>query len=164
MENNFSTFAKTLKLQILQNMPTNQTQKPNFIKNFLDWFALKPQLDQKIERIQFSERDVWMTHLGTNIGFEIDGKKAQLLRPCIVYKKLSHQTALVIPLTHTVKNGNWYSPSNVKNEAGSYCLHQIKMIDVKRFKYRIERISEKDFAKLIIDFNEFISQKNYPPE
>ena len=135
-----------------------------FIKNFTNWFELKPELDKKLKRIQFSQRDVWVTHLGTNIGFEIDGKKSQLLRPCLVYKKLSHQTALVIPVTHTVKNGSWYSPSSVKNEAGSYCLHQIRMVDAKRFKYRMERISEKDFAKLESGFNEFINPKNYPPK
>lgn len=129
-----------------------------FIKNFLYWFKLKPKIDEKSNRIQFSQRDVWMAHFGVNIGFEIDGKNEQALRPCIVFKKLSHQTALVIPLTHTIKTGTWYSPSRVKKQAGSYCLNQVRMIDAKRFKYRLERVSEKDFDKLKKDFTNFIDK------
>ena len=45
-----------------------------FVKKFTDWFELKPKIDQKLRSIQFSQRDVWMVHLGTNIGFEIDGQ------------------------------------------------------------------------------------------
>ncbi|MEI6728464.1 MAG: type II toxin-antitoxin system PemK/MazF family toxin [bacterium] len=127
-----------------------------FVKNFADWFELKPKIDQKLLSIQFSQRDVWMVHLGTNIGFEIDGKNQEKLRPCIVYKKLSHQTALIIPLTSTLKNTNWYSKSFIKKQKGSYCLNQIRMIDVKRLKYRIERVTEQDFAKLAEDFMNFI--------
>jgi len=129
----------------------------NFIKNFVDWFKIKPKLDAKAERIQFSQREIWMVHLGVNVGFEIDGKNQEKLRPCLIYKKLSHQTALIIPLTSTLKDSSWYSKSFVKNQEGRYCLNQIRMVDSKRLKYRVERVSEQDFKKVAEDFMNFIS-------
>lgn len=93
-----------------------------------------------------------------NIGFEIDGKKHEHLRPVVIFKKLSNQTALVIPLTSKLKDGSWYSPSFVNNQEGRFCLNQIRMIDAKRLSYRIERLGEPDFNKLLDDFNNFIQK------
>jgi mRNA interferase MazF len=128
----------------------------SFVKNFIEWFKLKPQLDEHKQRPLFQEREVWMCHLGANIGFEIDGKNKDALRPAIVFKKLSGNTLLIIPLTSSLKNGSWYSPSFVKNQEGRYCLNQIKMIDAKRLKYEIERIDQNDFSRLRQDFQKMI--------
>ncbi len=46
----------------------------SFIKNFLDWFTLKPKLDQKNIRPLFNEREIWWCSIGINIGCETDGK------------------------------------------------------------------------------------------
>ena len=127
-----------------------------FIKNFLDWFKIKPKLHDEKQRPLFQEREVWMCHLGSNIGFELDGKQKEHLRPIIVFKKLSKNTLLVIPLSSHQKNGTWYSPSFIKNREGRYCLNQIRMIDSKRLKYWIEQITSDDFAKLKKDFDNFL--------
>jgi mRNA-degrading endonuclease toxin of MazEF toxin-antitoxin module len=139
-------------------MAENSTQKPNFFKNFLDWFSLKPKLDKYKRSPLFNEREVWYCHLGTNIGFELDGKKTELLRPAIVFKKLSKDTLLIIPLTKTLKNGSWYSPSFIQNKEGRFCLNQIKMIDSKRLKYKIAQIDDKDFEKLKQDFDKMLKK------
>jgi len=56
-------------------MPTNQKQKPNFIKNFLNWFNLKSQLDQNNHKPpSVSEGQIWWCYLGENIGTEVSGK------------------------------------------------------------------------------------------
>jgi mRNA-degrading endonuclease toxin of MazEF toxin-antitoxin module len=123
-----------------------------FLKNFIDWFQLKPQINTNKKRPMFQEREVWMCHLGANIGFEIDGKKSEHLRPVIVFKKLSKETFLAIPISSGSKTGSWYSPSSVHGRAGRFCLNQIRMIDAKRLKYWIERIDDNDFLKLKSDF------------
>lgn len=127
-----------------------------FFKNFLQWFQIKPVIHEKKGAPSFSEREVWMCHFGVNIGFELDGKKDELLRPVLVVKKLSHETFLAIPLSTGKKEGTWYSPSFVQNREGRYCLNQIRMIDRKRLKYRIERIDESDFEKVKKDFLTFL--------
>ncbi len=96
-------------------------------------------------------------HLGANIGFEIDGKNIEQLRPIIVIKKLSQNTLLIIPLSSHQKNGTWYSLSFVKEQEGRYCLNQIRMIDCKRLKYRMEKVDLKTFKKLKDDFNNFFN-------
>jgi hypothetical protein len=127
-----------------------------FFKNFFDWFKLKPKLHENKKRPLFQEREIWMCSFGANIGFELDGKQIDLLRPVIVFKKLSKNTLLAIPLSSHQKNGSWYSPSFVKNREGRYCLNQIRMIDSKRLKYWMERIDENNFLKLKNDFDIFL--------
>jgi len=90
----------------------------NFVKDFRNWFSLKPQLDKQAKRLSFREREVWYCYWGTNIGFEIDGKN-QNLRPCLVFKKLSCETFYALPLTSKIKNGTWYFPSKVQNKSWS---------------------------------------------
>ena len=129
----------------------------DFIKNFVGWFKLKPKLEEYKKRPLFQEREVWMCHIGTNIGYEIDGKSIDVLRPVIVFKKLSANTFLAIPLSHTTKSGSWYSPSYVNNQSGVYCLNQIRMVDSKRLKYLIERVDENNFTKLKSDFQKMLN-------
>ena len=126
------------------------------LKNFLNWFQIKPKLHDRSNIPSFSEREVWMCYFGTNIGFELDGKKEEALRPVIVFKKLSHETFLAIPLSTGRKKGSWYSPSFVSKREGRYCLNQIRMVDRKRLKYRIERIDENSFKKLKKRFQIFL--------
>lgn len=125
-------------------------------KDFQEWFKRKPKLHERSALPSFSEKEVWMCHLGTNIGFEIDGKKEESLRPIIVFKKLSSETFLAIPLSTKIKNGSWYSPSFIHKKEGRFCLHQIKLLDRKRLKYRIEKITQKEFQKLKSSFQSFL--------
>ena len=67
-------------------------------KNFLNWFQLKPKINTDKQRPIFQEREVWMCQLGTNVGFKLDGKKSECLRSVIVFKKLSKETFLAIPI------------------------------------------------------------------
>jgi hypothetical protein len=140
-----------------KNSNPTQTNKPNFIKNFLDWFALKPKLDEQDFRLSFKEREVWYCYFGANIGFEIDGKE-EFLRPCLIVKKLSKETFYAIPLTSKPKNGSWYYPSFVQNKHGSYIFSQMKLIDSKRLKYFVERLDENEFAKVKSEFINFFNQ------
>ena len=126
-------------------------------KNFLDWFQLKPKINRDKKRPMFQEREVWMCHLGTNVGFELDGKKAECLRPVIVFKKLSKETFLAIPISSGWKKGSWYSRSSIQGREGRFCLNQIRMIDSKRLKYWIEQITSDDFDTLKKDFNRFLN-------
>jgi len=125
----------------------------DYLKN---WFSLKSQLHQNKVAPRFSEREVWMCHLGTNIGFEMNGKSADFLRPTIVFKKLSKSTCLIIPLTGKSKSGTWYTNSKINRVKGSFCMHQIRMIDGKRMKYRLETLTHNEFSLLKLAFVNFI--------
>ena len=126
------------------------------MKNFHDWFRVKFDLDQQTKRVVFSEREVWMSHVGVNIGFEIDGKKSESLRPVLIFKKLSSETGLIIPLASHQKDGSWYWPSLVKRRVGRYCFNQIRMVDSCRLKYRLEKIGVQEFQNIKAAFVKFV--------
>jgi mRNA interferase MazF len=130
--------------------------KSTFFKNFADWFKIKPRLDILPQRPLFQEREVWNCHFGVNVGFELDGKHNAFIRPVLIFKKLTHNTFLGIPLTSKLKNGSWYVKSTVQRKEGRYVISQIKMIDSKRLYNKIERIPDEEFTNLKQKFIEFI--------
>ena len=91
---------------------------PNtFLKNFLEWFQLKPKLDNRNHKTPFvSQGQIWWCHLGENIGTEISGKSSQLTRPVIIFKKLSRHTFFGHSNFYQNQNGFlvclFYSPKN----------------------------------------------------
>jgi len=73
-----------------------------FFKNFLDWFILKPKVDNLDQRPLFQEREVWDCYWGVNIGFELDGKNDKFIRPVLVLKKLTHNTFLGLVISQNI--------------------------------------------------------------
>ena len=123
---------------------------PNmFLKNFLEWFQLKPKLDNRNHKTPFvSQRQIWWCHLGENIGTEISGKSSQLTRPVIIFKKLSRHTFLVIPTSTKIKTGSWFVFFTHQNIDMIACLHQIRVIDYRRLQTLIGEIDTDDFQKV----------------
>lgn len=119
-----------------------------FIKKFGDWISIKSKIDTLEKRPFFREREVWNCSWGCNVGFEIDGKNNNFLRPVLVFKKLSHNTFLAIPLTTKLKNGSWYAKSFVQKKEGRYIFAQIRIIDSKRLLNKLEQIPEKEFFSI----------------
>ena len=68
------------------------------LQNFDTWNEKKQVIDKKTRKIYFLEQEIWLVALGKNIGFEINGKGQNFLRPIIVYKKFSPHQCLCIPI------------------------------------------------------------------
>ena len=129
-----------------------------FVKNFLDWFSLKPKLDKSNHQPPLvKERDIFWCHLGENIGTEISGKCEEYTRPIIVLKKLSKYTFLVIPTSTQIKEGSWYISFVFKSKPMIACLHQIRIIDYRRLEDKIGVIPETDFEKIKAGFLQLYS-------
>lgn len=116
-------------------------------KDFSKWHKVKSRIDDlDSSSLYFKERDIWWCHIGENVGFEQDGKGKEFVRPVLVFKKINRDTCLVIPLSLKVRRGNFYffllSESNIVRTAS---LAQMKMIDVKRLKYKLDSISQVEF-------------------
>lgn len=124
-------------------------------KDFINWFKIKQIIHDKNNRPDFHEREVWVCSFGCNVGYELDGKE-DFLRPVLVYKKLTHNTFLAIPLTSKLKSGSWYYPSSVDGVEGRFIFSQIKIIDSKRLKYRMEQLPKSEFNKIKTTFLNFI--------
>lgn len=137
-------------LEHKQKTTQSEESKP-FFKNFLDWFQLKPKLDNLNHKAPFvSEGQIWWCHLGENIGTEISGKSDKFTRPAIIYKKISKYTFLVIPTSTKIKTGSWFVFFTHQNKERVACLHQVRVIDYKRLQTLIGKIDSEDFGKMSI--------------
>jgi mRNA interferase MazF len=130
--------------------------------NYDNWNDIKKDLSKNSRNINFNQKEIFMTYVGYNIGFEQNGdKNHNFLRPVLVYKKFSKNLFLGIPLTTTTKNSKFYYSFSFKDDKISTAiLSQIKLYDSKRCKYRMGQIKEKDF-KMLID--KFVSLTNVTP-
>jgi mRNA interferase MazF len=134
----------------------NQIQNSSFIKNFLDWFNLKPKLDNQNHNPPFVKNgQIWWCHLGENIGTEISGKNQTFTRTVVIYKKISPYTYLVIPTSTQIKSGSWFVFFRHQNIDMVACLHQIRVIDYRRLFNRKGFLDQSDFEKIKEGFNNF---------
>jgi mRNA interferase MazF len=126
-----------------------------FVKNFTEWFRLKPKLDgQNHQPPLVKERGLWWCHLGENIGTEISGKGVKFNRPVIILKKLSRHTYMVIPTSTKVKQGSWFVYFKYNMIDMVACLHQVKTIDYRRIEQQIGSLSVQDFKKVKQGFSD----------
>jgi mRNA interferase MazF len=72
-------------------------------KDFDLWNNDKKKIDQTNRIFYFNEREVWWCSLGVNVGFEVDGKNQNFVRPILVLKTFGNKTCWVLPMT-SVKN------------------------------------------------------------
>ncbi len=127
-----------------------------YIKNFLDWNKLKINVDSKSViddkgkvNLLAKERELWWCHFGVNIGSEVDGKNADFERPVLIINKLSPTTYLVAPTTSKVKENEFrITVYGIEGKYSIVLIDQIKVIDVRRLKRKVDVIIEEDFIKL----------------
>ena len=118
-------------------------------KDYSLWHKIKTFINNEKERPNFHEREIWFCSLGSNVGFEQDGRGEDYLRPAIIIRKFNKQVCLVVPMTRNVKEGIHYFNFSYKDGATSAAiLSQIRLIDAKRLSYKSGNISKEDFGKL----------------
>lgn len=130
------------------------------MKNFDKWNALKKELSERKSPF-FKEREIWVAHVGINVGDEEDGKGGELLRPFLVLKKWNNSIFWAIPLsTKTHKKGVFYYPFKFSKRESIAMLSQIKLSDAKRLKRKIGEISEEDFINISQRMQSFFNAGN----
>ena len=122
------------------------------------WNNLKKELHQKDEIIHFRENEIYFISIGQNIGFESYGKDSLFLRPVLIYKKLSKQTFIGIPLTSKEKAGSYYFTFSYKQGKKSTAMfNQMRIFDIKRTEYYSGKISKNTAKNLSIKLQEFMN-------
>lgn len=113
-----------------------------------NWNTTKKNLALVDRQVLFKESEVWWCSMGLNIGTETYGKGPGFKRPILIFKKLSTESCLILPITSKVKNGDWFTEVTILNEKRWIMLYQIRMINIKRLESRIDTICEFDFKKV----------------
>ncbi len=121
---------------------------------FDEWNGIKKSISKNSKALNFNQKEIFMTYVGYNVGFEQNGDKDKnYLRPVLVYKKFSRNLFLGIPLTTTQKESKFYYSFSFKDgKVSTAILSQIRLFDSKRCKYRMGQIKDKDFIELINKF------------
>ena len=127
-------------------------------KDYAVWHTEKANLQENKTRPGFYEREVWFCSMGTNIGYEQDGRGSKFLRPVVVIKKFNKEILWAIPLTTKEKQGKYYFTFAL-GEGGlsTAILSQLRLIDAKRLEYKIGNISKSDFGILKLKLTQLIA-------
>jgi len=119
------------------------------IKKFLEWIGLKEKLHiNSSVPLYFNEGEIWWCAVGENIGIEINGKGELFSRPVFVYKKLSKDGFLGIPLSTQHKKGSWYVEISFKGENNIINLAQIKIFSSFRMYEKMGSLDDNDIQKI----------------
>ena len=118
-------------------------------KDFQKWHKRKAVIDSIEQRPFFHEREIWFCYLGTNVGFEQDGRGKDFLRPVVIVRKFNQQVFWAVPLTRTHKKSKYYFAFHFLGEVSVVVLSQLRLVDARRLSYKIGEMSSGDFRTLI---------------
>ena len=122
-----------------------------------NWNKLKKNISIKDKNINFNIRDIWFINMGKNIGFEQNGKGDKFLRPVLIIKKFTKNLFFGIPLTSTLRDGNYFDKVKLHNKSSGLLLLQAKTFDSKRLVYKMGTIGNKQFEEIVNNFTKLIN-------
>ena len=123
-----------------------------YVKNFDSWNDTKKKLDARSEPILFQEREIWMAHVGINIGIEQNGNPETFVRPVMIFQKFSKHHFIALPLTKKPKPEDL---SYILDEVpflkwkSWLLIHQIRVMDSKRLHRKLGKVSSAVFGNII---------------
>jgi hypothetical protein len=60
------------------------------------------------QRAYFYDREIWWASLGSNIGYEEDGKNRRFERPVLVLKRFNHNMLWALPMTSQARSSEYF--------------------------------------------------------
>lgn len=128
----------------------------SIMKDFDGWIEKKRSCHYKTSLPpMFKERDIWWVSIGTNVGFEEDGKNSNFVRPVLVIKKFNRELFLGIPMSTKLKDSKYYVPVSVKNQIVSVLSSQMRALSAKRIWNKMAELDEKDFLRVLAEVRRF---------
>ena len=116
-------------------------------KDFDKWNEIKKGIHSDEDYLPlYHERQIRWCRLGTNIGYEQDGTGKGFSRPVLILKGFSRNVCLVVPLTTTTKENEFYVPIGiVDGQKAVVIISQIRLVDTKRLYKQIGTLDKKTF-------------------
>ena len=130
-------------------------------KNFIGWFEVKKKIDESDNKIPlFKEGEIWWCMVGENVGIEMGGKGDFFTRPILIFKKLSKDGFLGIPMSTQDKSGTWYVKVKQSGENVTVVLSQTKVFSSRRLYAKIGELDDVDCAKVGDAFFKLFTHSN----
>ena len=116
----------------------------------MEWTKIKIRIESGGDtRFYFHEREIWWASLGSNIGFEEDGKNANYERPVLVIKKFNRNMLWVLPLTSREKSGAYYYSVDIDGDKHTVILPQLRLISSRRLIRKMRKVPKEYFKNII---------------
>jgi mRNA interferase MazF len=113
------------------------------------WHILKNNINNKIINFFPKEREVWVTYIGKNIGYEQNGSGDNYVRPCLILKRFNNKMFWVIPLSSKQKELDFYLNFRDRdNKTVSLIISQLKLISVNRLDRKMYKLNLDVFKSL----------------
>lgn len=126
-------------------------------KDFDKWNKLKKDIEKGNSTIIAKERDIWWANLWINVKTESCWKWDKFRRPVLIFRKLSHENYIIIPLSTKIKKWTWFENYTIDWIEYTALLYQIKMININSLyvnecKMNFEKFKEiKKRLKLLLN-------------
>ncbi len=108
----------------------------------------------------FKEGEIWWCMVGENVGIEMGGKGDFFTRPILIFKKLSKDGFLGIPMSTQDKSGTWYVKVKQSGENVTVVLSQTKVFSSRRLYAKIGELDDVDCAKVGDAFFKLFTHSN----
>ena len=86
--------------------------------------------------------------MGENVGVEINGKSKDFTRPVLVFKKLSEEGFLGIPMSTKAKQGSWYVSIRQSGKNATVLLSQTRVFSSKRMYSKLGELDDTDCSEV----------------
>ncbi len=132
------------------------------VKNFDEWNKEKQEIhNTPTKKLFINPREIWLTKMGQNIGFEENGKE-NFLRPVLVVKVVGNMF-FTAALTTGGKDNKFYhkiTKINLENpkyiDSSYLILSQVKVMDKKRFFKKIGFVEKEEFEEIKTKLRELL--------
>lgn len=126
-------------------------------KDFTDWMELKSSINNSYKRPSgYRQQEVWWVSIGTNVGFEEDGKGIKYSRPVLIVRGFSKELFWGIPLSTTKNRGKYYYEFKVNGKPSVALLSQLRPFDTLRLITRYGSVAEDDFKVIKVRLHEIM--------
>ena len=119
-------------------------------KDYKIWSGKKTEIENTYKiRVFFHAREVWWCSMGSNIGYEEDGKGNNFARPVLIFKKFNKDICWALPLSTKLKTNKFYAPVYLEDRIQRVALiSQLRLIDVKRLITKIGFIKQNNYIEI----------------
>lgn len=129
-----------------------------YIKKFDEWNEKVKVINERPEMPYYSSGDVWWCALGVNVGSEQDGKNENFERPVTILIKMMDSTALIAPITSTIKSFNDRHTIVIQNKESQILLSQTKTISTKRLMRKISTVKKSNHLIILVKYFEYLAR------
>ncbi|MEI7720013.1 MAG: type II toxin-antitoxin system PemK/MazF family toxin [bacterium] len=119
-------------------------------KDYTKWHTKKSEIEHNDDtRVFFHEREVWWCSVGSNVGFEQDGKGQAFARPVLIFKKFNKEVFWALPLSTKVKTTKFYASVRLGDGVDRVAIvSQLRLTDAKRLIDKIGVIDEVNYMEI----------------